>query len=125
MEYNRIDFSDINISPKNKKQLEENIEHKINKLIKSNNEEYKSLSFHLVHALKWLRDSKIDLPNIDGKEYYRLGYYITNDNVTVYNVQIWQSYYDDVDILKRIFMSSSDDDLDNDENTIIISSNKN
>lgn len=120
MEYNKIDFNDIDISPKNKKQLEENIEYKIDKLAKSNNERHKRISLDLTKALKWLKETKVDLPIIGDKEYFRLGFYTTNDKVMVYNVQIWEEYFEDIDILKRIFMSSSEEDIDNDENTIII-----
>lgn len=119
MEYNKIDFSDIDTSPKDKKQLEENIERKIKRLEKSNSEEHKHISLDLTQALQWLRKSNVDLPIIDGEEYYRLGYYISNNNI-VFNVQIWQHYFEDVDVLKRIYMSSCEDDLDNDENTIIV-----
>ena len=121
MEYQKIDFSDVNISPKNKNQLIENIMNKIERLSRTNDEAQKSISLSLNNALEWLKKSTIELPELKDGEYYRLGYHVSDEGQIVYNVLIWEKYLEDIDAVKRVFMSSSSDDLDNDEDTIIVS----
>ncbi len=119
MEYNVIDFNDMNSSPKDRVQLIENITNKIHRLQKTNSPYYKRIAMDLTLALQWLQNCNIALPLLSGEEYYRLGYHISDDKKMVFNVQIWKHFFEDVDVLKRIYISTSKDDLDNDEYTII------
>lgn len=119
MEYTRLDFNDINLLPKSKIELENNVKLKIKKLEESNDIVQRSIALNLKKALKWLKESKNELPKLNDNNYYRLGYHISENKSIVFNIQIWKKFLEDVDTLDTIYMSSSNDDMDNDEETII------
>ena len=119
MEYKVIDFEDVSILPKTKDQLINSTLLKIEKLKESDSEQKKEIANNLLSAITWLENTKVELTELEDNKYYRIGYHHIDKNETIYNVQIWKPYVEDVDILDRIYMSSSEMDLDNDEDTLI------
>ena len=118
MEYQKIDFDDIITLPKNKDQLIKNVKMKIDKLKNTNNMDNIEIANKLALALNWFENTEMQLINLDNDEYYRLGYHL-DGNLMIYNIQIWKPFLDNVDMLDRIYMSNSELDLDNDDDTII------
>lgn len=120
MEYKVVDFPDITLLPKNKEQLIDSVQKKIERLKKSDKIEEQEAGKQLENALEWFIQSKVELKELENEQYYRLGIHRIDEEKMVYNIQIWRSYLEDFDVMERIFLSNFDEDLDNDEETLIV-----
>lgn len=119
MEYKVVDFPDITLLPKNKEQLIDSVQKKIERLKKSNSIEEQEAGKELENALDWFIQCKVDLKELENEQYYRLGIHRMDEGKMVYNIQIWRSYLEDFDVMEKIFLSNFSEDLDNDEETLI------
>lgn len=119
MEYKVVDFPDITLLPKNKEQLIDSVQKKIERLKKSNSIEEQETGKELENALDWFIQCKVDLKELENEQYYRLGVHRMDEGKMVYNIQIWRSYLEDFDVMEKIFLSNFSEDLDNDEETLI------
>ena len=121
MKYKVLDFPNIENLPKTKEQLIENAKEKIKRLNESDDEKSKLIAENLENALEWLQS--ILLKELNDKSYYRIGFYEKTVNCKkekIFNIQIWKKYMDEIDIQEKIVFSNCDEDLDNDEDTIIV-----
>lgn len=117
MQYKTINFNDINQFPKNKTQLIEVTSLKLKKLEAIEGQE--KVAESLNKAIAWLKNDAIILCKLEDNNYYRLCFH-EDENELIFNIQIWDKYNGNVDIQNKVVVSSSEHDLDNDEDTIII-----
>ena len=108
--------NDIVLFPKTKEQLEIYVEG----ILKERKESTKYNLLDLKDAFNWLKKIDIEFPKLENSEYYKLECSLDFYKELTFSVQIWDKYNEDVDILKRIFISSSENCIDNDDDTIII-----
>ena len=111
--YLTVNLNDIPLKCKNIKTLLENLNKHKDKC-KDDLEKYQKLN----KALEWANSrefSDCTLPN-DNNQYYRLG--ITADG-NIFSIQLWDSYNDDFDRRVKNIYSSSIEDIDNDDDTIV------
>ena len=107
----------VELCPKTKKQLENYLE----RILQERKESTKYNLLDLKKAFNWLKKIDIEFPELVNSEYYKLECSLDFYKELTFSVQIWDKYNEEVDILKRIFISSSDNCIDNDDDTIIIS----
>ena len=108
--------SNVAICPKTKKQLETYVE----RILQEGKVSTKYNLLDLKYAFDWLKKIDMEFPKLENSEYYKLECSLDFYKELTFSVQIWDKYNEDVDILKRIFISSSENCIDNDDDTIII-----
>lgn len=112
--YITINISDTPLKCKTISSLLENL-NKNKDRCKEDTEKYNKL----IKALEWANKTNFKdciLPD-DNNQYYRLG--ITEDG-NMFSIQLWDAYNENFDRRVRNVYSSCNEDLDNDDDTIII-----